>query len=325
MNGPSFRRLPPWIERATSADHKSVGLMYIATALSFLAIAATEFALMRIQLIAPDNRMIQPEIFDRLMSAAPVTLVVLALIPLALGLIGYLVPLQAGARGVALPRLHQLSYWLYLFGGVAIYASFLWTAPDAGTMALAPLSDTVFTPSNGTDAWIVGTALATTGFVCFAINLVATLAGALYGGALMSRLGLYRALIAFAWLQALTNLGFCALAMAGKSYAVMVGVIALENLSGGMGTAAFVALLMALCDRRYSATQFALLTALASLARVLAGPPAGFMVQGLGWSGFFAASFALALPAIVLLGRRRALLEALDRPPVHEHTNEGRR
>lgn len=191
----------PWIERATSADHKSVGLMYIATALSFLAIAATEFALMRIQLIAPDNRMIQPEIFDRLMSAAPVTLVVLALIPLALGLIGYLVPLQAGARGVALPRLHQLSYWLYLVGGIAIYASFLWTAPDAGTMALAPLSDTVFAPANGTDAWIVGTALATAGFVCFAINLVATLAGMRAPGLAWRRMPLFSwAAAVIAWL-----------------------------------------------------------------------------------------------------------------------------
>ncbi len=165
----------PWIERATSADHKTVGLMYIATALSFLALAAVEFALMRIQLIVPENSTIRPEIFDRLLSTAPVTLVVLAAIPFTLGLIGYVVPLQIGARGVAFPRLHQLSYWLYLMGGVAIYASFLYTAPDSGTIALPPLSDTVFSPSNGADAWIAGTALATAGFTCFAINLVVTL------------------------------------------------------------------------------------------------------------------------------------------------------
>ena len=142
----------PWIERATSADHKAVGLLYIATALSFLSLAAVEFALMRLQLIVPQNSMIQPEIFNRLLSTAPVTLVVLAAVPLALGLIAYIAPLQIGARGVALPRLHQFSYWLYLVGGVTIYASFLWAAPESGTMALPPLSDTVFTPSNGTDA-----------------------------------------------------------------------------------------------------------------------------------------------------------------------------
>jgi cytochrome c oxidase subunit 1 len=164
-----------WIERATSADHKTVAVLYIATALSFLALAAVEFALLRLQLLVPESSIIQPEIFNRLLSVAPVSLVVLAVIPLALGLIGFIAPLQVGARGVAFPRLHQLSYWLYLVGGVTLYASFLYTAPESGTLGLPPLSDTVFTPSNGTDAWIAGTVLATLGFVCFAINLVVTL------------------------------------------------------------------------------------------------------------------------------------------------------
>jgi cytochrome c oxidase subunit 1 len=167
--------LAPWLEQATSADHKRVGLMYIATALSFLALAGVEFALLRLQLIVPENTMIEPEVFNRLLSTAPVTLVVLAVIPLALGLLGYIVPLQIGARGVAFPRLHQLSFWLYLVGGVTIYASFLYTAPEGGTIALPPLSDAVFSPANGTDAWIAGTALACAGFTCFAINLVVTL------------------------------------------------------------------------------------------------------------------------------------------------------
>ncbi len=166
---------PAWIERATSTDHKTVGLLYIATALTFLALAAVEFALMRVQLFVPENTLVAPEVFNRLLSVAPVTLVVLAVIPLALGLIGYIVPLQIGARGVALPRLNQFSYWLYLMGGVTLYASFLYTAPESGTAALPPLSDTVFTPSNGTDAWIVGTALASLGFTLFAVNLVVTL------------------------------------------------------------------------------------------------------------------------------------------------------
>jgi cytochrome c oxidase subunit 1 len=163
-----------WIERATSADHKVVSLLFIATALSMLAVAAVEFLLMRLQLIVPENTLIEPEIFNRLLSAAPVTLVVLAAMPLALGVIGYVVPLQIGARGVALPRLHQLSYWLYLTGAVTIYASFLYAAPEVGTAGLPPLSDLAFSPSNGADAWIAGTGLAVLGFVCFAINLIVT-------------------------------------------------------------------------------------------------------------------------------------------------------
>jgi heme/copper-type cytochrome/quinol oxidase subunit 1 len=162
------------MERATSADHKVVALLYIATALSFLAVAAVEFALMRMQLIVPENTLIEPEIFNRLLSAAPVTLVVLALMPLALGLAGYIVPLQIGARAVALPRLNQLSYWLYLAGAVTLYGSFLYAAPESGTAGLPPLADITFTPTNGTDAWIAGTGLATLGFVCFAINMIVT-------------------------------------------------------------------------------------------------------------------------------------------------------
>jgi cytochrome c oxidase subunit 1 len=173
------RRVPPrrpaWIERATSADHKSVAQIYLAAAATFLVLAVTEFVLMRVQLIVPDNTMIHPEIFARLLSASGVTLAVLFAVPLALGVIGYIVPLQIGARGVALPRLNLLSVWLYLVGGAAVYLSFLYTPPEAGVVALAPLSGTVFSPSHGVDAWIVGTALATLGFVCFAINLVATL------------------------------------------------------------------------------------------------------------------------------------------------------
>jgi cytochrome c oxidase subunit 1 len=165
----------PWLERATSADHKVVGELYIATALTLLAVAVTEFALMRLQLIIPEQQLIQPEIFNRLMTSSAATFVVLFAIPLALGLISYIVPLQIGARGVALPRLNQLSYWLYAAGAFTFYASFLYTAPDSGTLGLPPLSDTVFSNTHGPDAWIAGLALAIAGFVCFAINLIATL------------------------------------------------------------------------------------------------------------------------------------------------------
>lgn len=144
------------------------------------------------------------------------------------------------------------------------------------------------------------------------LGLVASVAGALYGGGMMLRLGLYRALMLFAWLQALTNLGFAALALVGKSYLAMVAVVGLENLAGGMGTAAYLALLMSICERRYTATQFALLSAVASLGRVFAGPPAGYMVEALGWPAFFVMTFVLALPAVLILKRQRGLLERLD-------------
>ena len=205
---------PAWIERTTSGDHKQVSLLYIGTALSFLALAAVEFMLIRLQLIVPENTMINPEIFDQLISVAPVSLVVLGLIPLALGLIGFIVPLQIGSRGVALPRLNQFSYWLYLAGAVTLYASFLYQAPDTGTTALPPLSDTVFSPTNGADAWIVGTALAISGFVCFAINLVATLTRMRAPGVAWRRLPL------FSW--AATVIGYLLLVLGPVMIAALV-------------------------------------------------------------------------------------------------------
>ena len=95
------RRRPGWIELVTSADHKSVGRMYIATSLFFAAIALTELVMMRLQLLVPDNTLIRPEIFDRLLSAYGATALLMFALPLAIGLISLIAPLQVGARGVA--------------------------------------------------------------------------------------------------------------------------------------------------------------------------------------------------------------------------------
>jgi PAT family beta-lactamase induction signal transducer AmpG len=128
----------------------------------------------------------------------------------------------------------------------------------------------------------------------------------------MIRWGLFRSLLTFALAQAVTNLGFVLLALVGKSTAVMICVVVFENLFGGMGTAALVALLIALCDKRYTATQFALLSAIASLGRVLSGPFAGNFVAATGWTTFFIASLVIAIPGIILIVRLRRTIESVD-------------
>ena len=158
-----------------------------------------------------------------------------------------------------------------------------------------------------------GFSLTEVGLVNKWLGVGATILGALAGGALMAKLRLYRSLLLFGVLQALTNLGFMLLAIAGKSYPLMITVIAAENLCGGMGTAAFVALLMAMCDRRFSATQYALLSALASLGRVYVGPAAGALAAQFGWTTFFFFTFVVALPGLVMLWWQRLRIEALDR------------
>jgi PAT family beta-lactamase induction signal transducer AmpG len=151
----------------------------------------------------------------------------------------------------------------------------------------------------------------------------------------MLKLGLWRALMLFGVLQMASNVGFWWLASAGKGQlsgltipAFDLGfvqlahdtpvdgglllVIAAENISGGMGTAAFVAFLMALCSQRFTATQFALLSAFASVGRVWVGPLAGVLAEAIGWPSFFIVSTLLAAPALVLLWWLRVPVRALE-------------
>jgi len=136
-----------------------------------------------------------------------------------------------------------------------------------------------------------------------ALGLITTIVGTLAGGGIISKLGIHRSLWIFAFLQAGSNLTFTALAVAGKNYPIMVGAVAVENICGGMGTAAFIAFMMSLCDKRFTATQYALLTSFMAVTRVVAGVPTGFMVNSLGWPMFYAVSVLGALPGILLLPR----------------------
>jgi len=144
-------------------------------------------------------------------------------------------------------------------------------------------------------------------------GLAATIFGALAGGTLMARMGLYRSLMMFGLLQAVSNFGYWLLAVTPPHLYSMAAVVVLENLCGGLGTAAFVALLMALCKQEFSATQFALLSALSAVGRTyLAGPLTPPLVEWLGWPGFFVVTVFIALPGLWLLHLRRHEIRALD-------------
>lgn len=158
----------------------------------------------------------------------------------------------------------------------------------------------------------LGFSVSEVGVINKGLGLIALLLGALSGGALMVRLRMYQSLLWFGLLQAITNLGFMALAVVGKDYLGMALVVALENFAGGMGTAAFVALLMALCDHRFTATQFALLSALAAIGRVLVGPASGYLVEAIGWTDFFLLTFFSALPGLGLLWLLKRTVETLE-------------
>ena len=160
-----------------------------------------------------------------------------------------------------------------------------------------------------------GYALSDVGWVNKVFGLAATVVGAFVGGLLLERWSLRRALWVFGILQGLGALGFFAIALGWQGYPALVTAVALENFTSGLGTGAFVALLMALCDRRFSATQYALFSALDSAARIFIGPVAGFVAADWGWIVYFGISLACALPGLLLLGALHSQFPRLEYKP----------
>jgi PAT family beta-lactamase induction signal transducer AmpG len=151
------------------------------------------------------------------------------------------------------------------------------------------------------------------------LSIIATIVGALCGGAMVFRFGLFRTLLWFGIGQAVTNLGFVWLAVIEKSYLAMAVVYACDQFIGGMGTAAFMAFLMALCDSRFSAFQFALLSALSAIGRVLGGPLAANLADTHGWSSFFFVTFLIAVPGLILAVALKPRIVPLDAESVRAH------
>ncbi|MEH6502745.1 MAG: AmpG family muropeptide MFS transporter [Cycloclasticus sp.] len=131
----------------------------------------------------------------------------------------------------------------------------------------------------------------------------ATIAGGLLGGLLILKIGSYRALWGFGILQAISTAGFVLLNIIGPNTPLLAGVIAFENLSAGMGTAAFIGFMASQTDKRFTATQYALLTSLMGIPRVLLAAPTGWMAEIMGWSGFFIFCTLIAVPGLLILLR----------------------
>jgi PAT family beta-lactamase induction signal transducer AmpG len=160
-----------------------------------------------------------------------------------------------------------------------------------------------------------GFSLEEVGLVNKGVALIASLLGVTAGGFGLTRLGLVRALLIFGALQCSTSFGFLALALRGHDLPLMVAAVTFENFASGMGTAAFAALLMGLCSARYSATQFALLSALASIGRVYVGPTSGMLVENFGWARFFLIAAFTGVPGLWLVWWLRERIGQLDSSP----------
>jgi len=150
------------------------------------------------------------------------------------------------------------------------------------------------------------------GLIVKALFTASAIGGSILGGVLMVRLGLVRSMLSFGVLAAVSNLLYCLLAAAGKSYPIMVLAVVLEHIAGAMGNIALVALIMALCDVRYSAFQYALLSAIALLPRYSLGYPAGWIADHGGWYVYYVTSFVIALPGLAMVWLTRARIHALE-------------
>ncbi len=158
----------------------------------------------------------------------------------------------------------------------------------------------------------VGFTAAQVGAVAKTTSITATIIGTVLGGLAFARLGLYRSLLIFGVLQAATNLLYSLLAVRGHDLSAMVLAVGVDNLAGAMAATIFGAFIMALCDHRFSAFQFALLSALSALSRTFVGPIAAVLVAQVGWPLFFVITFVAGAPGLFLLWRLRARIETLD-------------
>jgi PAT family beta-lactamase induction signal transducer AmpG len=142
---------------------------------------------------------------------------------------------------------------------------------------------------------------------------VSAVGGSLLGGVLMVRMGLVRSMLVFGTCMALSNLLYCALVVTGKSYPMMIVAVGVEHVAGAMGNIALVALIMAMCDIRFSAFQYAILSSLALLPRYSLGYPAGWVADHAGWLAYYVVSFLIAIPGLAIVWLKRSTIKAMDR------------
>src|ERR1700754_880920 len=191
-----------------TVDHKKLGLMYIGTALGFLVVAGLLALAIRLQLAVPNNTFLEPDVFNRFFTMHGTSMVFLVGMALVSGFGNYLVPLMTGARDMAFPRLNAFGYWMYLFGGLLLYFSYLGapglaghgSAPDVGWFAYAPLTGRAFSRGHSTDYWILSLLLTSVGSTVSAINMIVTALTMRCRGLTLMRMPL------FVWMLLVTNL-----------------------------------------------------------------------------------------------------------------------
>ena len=164
-----------WRSWVTTVDHKRIGIMYGAVALFFFIIGGTEALLIRLQLAQPDGKLLSADLYNQVYTMHGTTMIFLVVMPIGAAFMNYLIPLQIGARDVAMPRMNALSFWVFLAGGIVLNSSWLLGGgADGGWFNYAPNNGVVFSPTHGIDFWNMGLFLTGISSLVGAVNLITT-------------------------------------------------------------------------------------------------------------------------------------------------------
>jgi cytochrome c oxidase subunit I len=180
-----------WVDWVLTTDHKKIGIMYLVLTFVFFMLGGVEALLMRLQLSVPNNTLITSEHYNQLLTLHGTTMVFLFVVPVWAGFANYFLPLMIGARDMAFPRLNALSFWLLALGGVVFYATLFWHPPSAGWWSYPPLSESLYSPSGGQDAWIFLIHITGISSLVGAINFYVTIVNMRAPGMSWNRLPLF--------------------------------------------------------------------------------------------------------------------------------------
>jgi cytochrome c oxidase subunit I len=185
-------------EWMTTVDHKKIGILYGATALVFFVLGGLEALLMRIQLAQPNGTFLTADQYNQLFTMHGTTMIFV--MPLGAAFANYLIPLMIGARDVAFPRLNSLSYWVFLFGGLLMYSSFvLGGAPNDGWFGYANLTTRQYSPGHNIDFWIIGLQILGIASIAAGLNFIVTILNMRAPGMRLMRMPV------FIWMQLVTQ------------------------------------------------------------------------------------------------------------------------
>ena len=185
----------------TTVDHKRIGVLYGVSAFILFLIGGIEAGVMRMQLMTPDNNLVDPDTFNAMFTMHGTTMIFMAIMPMGAAFFNFLIPLMIGARDVAFPRLNALSYWVFLFGAIIMHVGFFVNAiPDAGWFAYANLTGIEYSPGAGLDYWAVSLQVLGVASLAAAFNFVVTIVNMRAPGMSLMRMPL------FVWMTLITSI-----------------------------------------------------------------------------------------------------------------------